>query len=476
MALSLVLEGRGAFHLVHGRSEHALREVPDASIDALVTDPPAGISFMGEEWDAPDTGAEPEEVGALPDRAVFVAALLPVLREALRVLKPGAHGFVWALPRTAHWTGWALEEAGFEVRDSVMHVFGQGFPKSLDVAKAIDKRRDDREEVLVVTRFLRSERERSGKTNAQIDALFGLNGMAGHWTTQESQPEVPNPEQWVKIRELLGFENPEMDALAARLNERKGERGEAWKARPVEGQYDTASAGQKWAASYAGEPEPEAKERRSSEPTREEAKPWRGWGTALKPAHEVWLLVRRPLAARTLLDNVLAHGSGAIHVDACRTPELGGGAGRWPSNLALSHLPECEEGGDCPEGCAVAALDAQTESVSRFFPVFYAPKAARVDKERGARTLGRRSLSDALKKKRANMHPTVKPGSLMRWLVRLITPAGGIVLDPFAGSGSTGVAAMEEGCRFLGVEQAAEHATVARRRVADAAVRAQEGR
>lgn len=105
-----------------------LRQMPDNSIDALVTDPPAGIGFMGKEWDHDKGG-----------RDAWVSWLSGVMRECLRVLKPGAHALVWALPRTSHWTGWALEEAGFEIRDRIAHLFGSGFPKSLDVSKAIDK-------------------------------------------------------------------------------------------------------------------------------------------------------------------------------------------------------------------------------------------------------------------------------------------------------------------------------------------------
>src|SRR5688572_7739294 len=108
-----------SWQLLHGDSRELLKEIPDCSIDAVVTDPPAGISFMGAKWDS-DKGGRKE----------WIAWLASVMQEALRVLKPGAHGLVWALPRTSHWTATALEDAGFELRDVVQHVFLSGFPKS----------------------------------------------------------------------------------------------------------------------------------------------------------------------------------------------------------------------------------------------------------------------------------------------------------------------------------------------------------
>ena len=114
--------------LKQGDCLDVLRKAPDNYADSLVTDPPAGISFMGKDWDDDKGG-----------RDQWVSWLTDVAKECLRVLKPGAHGLVWAIPRTSHWTMSALEDAGFEVRDVITHLFGTGFPKSLDVSKAIDK-------------------------------------------------------------------------------------------------------------------------------------------------------------------------------------------------------------------------------------------------------------------------------------------------------------------------------------------------
>lgn len=136
--------GRGGagWDLIEGDSSVVLKEVPDGIAHAVVTDPPAGIALMGWEWDtASGDGQRGKGVRKPSDRQVFVERLTPIFKEALRILKPGGHALVWALPRTSHWTAWALEEAGFEVRDVVCHFFGTGMPKGTDIAKRIDKMR-----------------------------------------------------------------------------------------------------------------------------------------------------------------------------------------------------------------------------------------------------------------------------------------------------------------------------------------------
>lgn len=356
--------------LLLGDCLERLKELPDCSVDSLVTDPPAGISFMGKDWDSDKGG-----------RAGWVAWMTEVMRECHRVLKPGAHGLVWAIPRTSHWTATALEDAGFEVRDVITHLFGQGFPKSLNIEKA--------------------------------------------------------------------------------------------------------GAGPEWS----------------------------GWGTALKPASEHWILVRKPVSEKNVAANVLKWGTGGINVDGCRIEsgadyhELkvtqGGSdcgvplaprapeprqftpaSGRFPANLVLSHSPHCTED-QCDIECAILALDTQSG--------LSAPKKRRVGK-RGGKGFG---MFDDTKSAQANgvwpadqgggasrffycakispgergegnNHPTVKPQKLMRYLCRLVTPTGGVVLDTFMGSGSTGMAAKSEGFKFIGVERDAEYYKIAKARIANA--------
>jgi site-specific DNA-methyltransferase (adenine-specific) len=386
-----------------------LRTMPDNSVDAVVTDPPAGIAFMGKDWDRDKGG-----------RTAWVAWLTEIMTEARRVLKPGGHALVWALPRTSHWTATALEDAGLEIRDCVVHLFGSGFPKSHDIGKAIDK-----------------------AAGAERDVVG------------------PNPNR-----------------RTGRLSSATYERGNA----AIEAENITA-------------------------PATPDAQRWDGWGTALKPGQEIWWLVRKPLQG-TVAANVLAHGVGGLNVDGCRVegpppkptlqPRIVGSnnnlhkegrlegvmsephpAGRWPTNLVLTHSASCADGGECADDCPAGELDRQsgtssstrnvrkaagtsasngvtlrdgymmhTENVggfndsggaSRFYPVFrYQAKAPARERPK---------LPDG------TAWPTVKPLGLMRWLVRLITPAGGTVLDMFAGTGTTAEACALEGMACVLIER-----------------------
>jgi len=498
-----------------------LRTLPDASVDAVVTDPPyaladlstalvleaiaawirgdrdyvpdGGRGFMGRRWDrfVPPPGA---------------------WGECLRVLKPGGHLLAFAAPRTADLMGLSIRIAGFEIRDSLHWMFGNGFPKSLDVSRAIDARRDDRAAVKRVAAFLKAAVDRAGMSAADLDAAFGFAGsMAGQWLTQADWVLLPRWEQWLKLRELLGF-GDEMDAEVWRLNGRKGTPGNPRTDRVV-------------TASDAGDVyQPVQKVRAPGTPVLEAAARWDGWGTAVKPAHEPIVLARKPLAG-TVAGNVLEHGTGALNIDGCRIAagqdyrdkcasvvgldsnrngdaygewtgvrqDSAHQAGRWPTNVVLSHPPILADGepvGDacadgCVPGCPVADLDRQsgdrrgggrirhgtnaslyeygsprrtpfagysdTGGASRFFPVFrYEAKAPSSERPR---------LPDG------TAHPTVKPVALMRWLVRLVTPPNGVVLDPFAGSGTTGEACIAEGFRAVLIEREEPYAELIKQRL-----------
>lgn len=233
-------------------------------------------------------------------------------REALRVLKPGGHILAFGGSRTYHRLTAGLEDAGFEVRDCLAWLYGSGFPKSLDVSKAIDKRRDDEPEIREVCRFLRRSIEGSPESINLIAGRFGFHPrMVEHWAARDSdsQPTLPTLEQWDQLRDLLGFDDSR-DAEVLRLNLRKGEPGEAWADRPVTGEVE------EWAnrSNYALTSRDGL---RRDLPATPEAAQWQGWGTALKPAHEPIVLARKPLTG-TVAGNVLAHGTGALNVDGCR--------------------------------------------------------------------------------------------------------------------------------------------------------------
>ena len=343
-----------AFTLHHGDCLDVLRGMPDASVDAVVTDPPYGLSFMGKRWDYD-----------VPSVAIW--------SECLRVLKPGGHLLSFGGSRTYHRMAVNVEDAGFEIRDQVMWVYGSGFPKSHNVSKAID---------------------RSGK----------------------STPE---------------------------------------------------------------------------------AQKWDGWGSALKPAHEPIVLARKPLGEKTLAANVLKHGTGAINVDGCRVKSDAGDVSGWSKTGSNASENRAMSGGnydrppkpDNPQGRFPANLIHDgSDEVVELFPgtgdksaarFFYCAKASKSDRDEGLAAFAEQeraffqtgngasgkpsSIGQYVTQR--NIHPTVKPTDLMAYLCRLVTPPGGVVLDPFAGSGSTGKAAIREGFKFIGIEREVEYLAIARARI-----------
>jgi DNA methylase len=386
--------------LLKGDCREQLLKLADNSVDSVVTDPPYELGFMGKAWDASGIAYNAE-----------------VWRECLRVLKPGGHLLAFGGSRTYHRLACAVEDAGFEIRDQIMWIYGSGFPKSLDVSKAIDK-------------SLGAEREVIAR---------GVSGATAIW------------------------------------NETGGESG-----------HDITA------------------------PATPEARQWEGWGTALKPAHEPIVVARKPLEG-TVASNVLEWGTGALNIDACRIPHVSDkdlatsqaknpgredtvssgvyGAdrpqqsvnedGRWPANVILDGSDEVVLGFPMTEGGARPAranvttgydggwgLIAEGDrinygggSASRFF---YCAKAATSERDEGLDELtpsARQTMGsgiggqpDQTIESFRNVHPTVKPLELMRYLIKLVTPKSGLVLDPFLGSGTTACAAILEGCDWVGCE------------------------
>jgi DNA modification methylase len=493
----------------HGDCLNIMRQLPDNSVDSIVTDPPYGLGFMGKAWD-----------DLLPG--------LPWAVECLRVLKPGGHLLAFGGTRTWHRLAVAVEDAGFEIRDSIAWLYGSGFPKSLDVSKAIDKRRDDRADVLRVTTAIRDLRDESGKGNRDLDDLFGFAGMAGHWTSTASQPAVPTVEQWTTLRDVL---NPPawLDAEVWRLNGRKGTPGEAWANADVvrtEDRMNEASG-----VVNVGQGERTSVTRLIKAPATDAAQQWAGWGTALKPAFEPVVVARKPLTG-TVAANVQAWGTGALNIDGCRVgagqdyydktasvvglssghgySDLGGmprtdsghRAGRWPANVVLdgtqadaldqmSGITRSNDPGTThvkAEGWGHAAERRNTGyagdmgGASRFFPVFAdtrdaenlrhlcedvasgeGPNVRDVDEWLSVHPIlptfkyQAKAPSSERPKVDGTAHPTVKPLALMRWLVRLVTPPGGTVLEPFAGSGTTVEACILEHFHCIAIEREADY-------------------
>lgn len=592
--------------VINGDCLEVLKTCPDNYFDSVCTDPPAGVSFLNKKWDSDKGG-----------RDQWIAWLSEIMQEVLRVTKPGGHGFVWALPRTSHWTAMALENAGWECRHQIVHIYGSGFPKSQDVGKFIDRLSGAKREVVGKHRSIQH---------------YGLSTSRG-----------------------------------------------------LQGYCKTVTVG----------------DGNIPAPATDEARQWDGWGTALKPAHEIWWLVRKPLSEPTIARNILKWGTGGLNIDVCRVSradddipgwhksgakgskgylgeetfrihdmspeeiqERCGDKGRWAPDLLLSHGPDCTEAA-CEPDCPVMEIDRQSGSstsgratplrckggiwspgngvpcgpqygdtggASRFFPIFkqessgdrrelknaqvlwkYQAKPSRFEKEAGLEKFewitveitwgnevrkvrllvdtalfrpkviyasdgmeasewsmmlfGNNTMAPSLmgwkyitKTKTSSIiisatlhwlttlltnvstpdancemgsggnlvgdvenlsllvstidakmasllgvenvavpmqvtiipgggvlqrmnpgglsndprwasveakctHPTVKAIALMAWLVKLITPPNGIILDNFAGSGSTGAAAIKNDFRFVGIDESEEYCAIARARI-----------
>jgi DNA modification methylase len=425
--------------LLHGNCLDILPTLPDCSVDSVVTDPPYELGFMGKDWD--NSG---------------IAYRVDLWREVLRVLKPGGYLLAFGGTRTYHRMAVAIEDAGFEIRDSIHWIYGSGFPKSLDVSKAIDKQRYDREDIYKVTAWVRAARDAAGISNRHIDDAFGFAGMAGHWTSTKSQPAVPTLEQVPTLLEVLGVEADDVPEDIRRLlwdlNGKKGQPGENWAKREVIGN-GTSGTTAIWSADGG------MGDFNITAPATDAAKQWEGWGTALKPAHEPIVVARRPLIG-TVAANVLQHGTGALNIDGARvgadtvvtrhTSSAGEHRDRWDGNKptgGVSHHTGRWPANVIFDPDAATELDRQQDGASRFF---YVAKPSKAERNAGG----------------INQHPTVKPVALMRWLVRLVTPPGGTVLEPFAGSGTTLMAATIEGFDAIGIEMTDEYLPIIRGRVA----------
>jgi len=418
----------------NGDCLQVLRTLPDCSVDACVTDPPYGLAFMGKRWDYDVPSSE-------------------VWQEVLRVLKPGGHLLAFAGTRTQHRMAVRIEDAGFEIRDMLAWVYGSGFPKSLDVSKAIDSQDAVKEQQQRRYRFTAWVRS-TGVTSKQIDDATGTN-MGGHYTTAASQPAIMTREHLEACRHLFQSIPQWVEAEA----DIRSIESQTLKSREVVGQkIGTHSKHGSGVGGMAVGVSQVKIAHDITAPATEAAKQWAGWGTALKPALEPITVARAPLSG-TVAENVLQHGTGALNVDGCRvaTDENPSGArrassppiresGTWANDRPPEAFAKVRPGEALGRFPANLIHDGSDEVVG-LFPEDDGESAARFFYCAKADAAERRN----------SKHPTVKPVALMRYLVRLVCPAGGVVLDPFAGSGTTIEAARLEHCRAIGIEREAEY-------------------
>lgn len=304
------------WQLIQGDCLEILRGMTDCSVDAVVTDPPYGLAFMGKRWD-------------------YDVPSVEIWAECLRVLKPGGHLLAFAGTRTQHRMAVRIEDAGFEIRDMIAWVYGSGFPKSLDVSKAIDKQ--DATEARMTRRYRFTEWMVSAcaLTPKQMDAVCETNTMGRHWTDvlpNGKQPDVPTREHFEKLRPHIAVDVP---AWVEQMVDERTVESENFKRREVlvtKKMRDTSEVRIAVTASAADYDASACREVEITSAHTEAARQWQGWGTALKPALEPITVARKPLIG-AVAENVLAHGTGALNIDGCRVPtdeQLRPGSGGIP--------------------------------------------------------------------------------------------------------------------------------------------------
>ena len=440
--------------LYHGDCLDVLPGLERSAIDSVITDPPYGLSFIGKTWDHGVPG--PEFWRAVAD-----------------VCKPGTLMMAFGGTRTFHRLACAIEDAGWEIRDTIMWIYGSGFPKSLDVGKAIDK--SGGKQIGWFGQWLRKWRKETATPMREVAALFpsktgGMTGCVSNW---ELGLNIPSPEQFNLIAATFGLPFESIEQLE----------------REVIGKAPWSNSAKHFTP---GEDHTQRVNLDVTSPATDAAKTWDGWGTALKPAHEPITVAMKALDG-TFAQNALTHGVAGLNVDGCRVgveggtrkagppsykpgstlgASLNGGgvepidAGRWPANVihdgsdeVMAEFAKASESGpdhrSLPPGTGgmwkgfsntpFGPTYPDSGSAARFF---YTAKASPAERGEG------------------NTHPTVKPLALMKYLAKLTrTPASGVVLDPFMGSGTTAIAAHQTGRSFVGIEKDEESFEIARQRI-----------
>jgi DNA modification methylase len=450
------------------------------TIDSCVTDPPYHLTnnngtrspypgqytpigkptqpkggFMGKQWDGGDIAFRPEVWAAV-----------------YRVLKPGAHLLAFGGTRTFHRMVCAIEDAGFEIRDTIAWLYGSGFPKSHDVSKGIDK--SGGTDLSSFKADLKAAVVSSGMSRAAIDAACGFTMRFD--VTADADPigwgvSLPSPEKWKTICAVLGIKENRWAGLVNRV----------WRGRAGACVSDNvAMSGGNYCRTEKGDAVIDA------------AREWQGWGSALKPAMELIVVARKPLSEGTIAANVLRWGTGALNIDKCRVAssaadltEMEGrsgastrglyegnigidetwkpsASGRWPANVIHDGGEEVTQG--FPESEARPGYTKfRGESRNVYGEATRTDGPSHDDDGSAARFFycAKGDADDRL----GSRHPTVKPLDLIQYLVRLVTPKGGLCLDPFAGTGTLGEACIREGMRAVLIEREEEYQGDIRRRM-----------
>jgi site-specific DNA-methyltransferase (adenine-specific) len=425
---------RGENYTVHiGNNLDILPTLPDCSVDSIVTDPPYELGFMGKKWDSSG-----------------IAYNIDLWRECLRVLKPGGHLLSFGGTRTWHRVAVAIEDAGFEVRDSIAWMYGSGFPKSLDISKAIDKAAGvEREKIRVEASEVRNPKASGGGRDGTVGATRPWIEKAlelGYHEKDSNTPATPEAQQWD------GWGTALKPAFEPIVVARKPLIGTV-----AENVLTYGTGGLNIDGSRIGTGEGVVTFDRTKR--KEQGNTYDlGSVTGVKESNQG----RWP--ANVILDEYSAElldEQSGVSKSSKPNPAISYGSGQITNGNSIYSKGLAN---DVPN----VAPYGDTGGASRFF---YVAKASKHDRNEGLEELDPQRHSDRQKddgvggdnprnrtnQARQNFHPTVKPTDLMRYLIKLVTPPNGIVLDPFTGSGSTGKAAILEGFRFIGIEMTEDY-------------------
>ena len=497
------------YKLYNGSMLDMLEVIEPLTIDSIVCDPPYELNFMGKGWDNSGIAFQPD-----------------TWKKCYEVLKPGGYLLAFGGSRTFHRIACAIEDAGFEIRDTIMWLYGSGFPKSMDISKQIDKKpySKEREEI---KKYIQEYINKSDKTRKQIDDECGFTACS---YTRISYREddgwgsaIPNEEKWNIMKKVLGFDDKWDWYIKEAEREVIGKKESGCFNNEEKDRYTIGSS--------------KSLEVDITIPSTDLAKQWQGWGTALKPSFEPIIVARKPFKG-SLVDNVIEYGVGGINIDECRvetTDIRKGGSevigitgfskgkqdiytgGRFPANTILTYdetdfnevcggFPQSKSKGAFPKkinGKSNITFRSDEErenrielndsgSASRYF---YCAKASKKDRDEGLDSFEIKGAKELLNRQensdgaswngkyssgnayagsgapKKNTHPTVKPTELMQYLVRLVSPNGATILDPFNGSGSTGKAVMYENkernknYKYIGIELTDEYLPIAKARI-----------
>jgi DNA modification methylase len=498
------------YKLYQGSMLDMLEVIEPNTIDSVVCDPPYELNFMGKGWDNSGIAFQPD-----------------TWKKCYEVLKPGGYLLAFGGSRTFHRIACAIEDAGFEIRDTIMWIYGSGFPKSMDISKQIDKRPNRSYENLnLFGKKLKEQRELKGYSKNDIDKMMGTNTAYAWWEGRnylgEFKIQLPDKDNYKKLKEILELTD-DMDFIFEEVEREVIGTKKGVGCFTNDEHYTVGGT--------------KANDYDITIPSTDLAKQWQGWGTALKPSFEPIIVARKPFKG-SLVDNIIENGVGGINIDECRVKaeemkpcKRGSGVfsetangkitgwnkddyngdyqpnnlGRFPANTILTYdetdfnevcggFPNTKSqigarGGQGFHNC-LGRPDRERKdgnklsgfndsgSASRYF---YAAKASKKDRDEGldefeevdggSYQFRQDGSLDGKIPVRKNTHPTVKPTTLMQYLVRLVTPNGGTILDPFNGSGSTGKAVMYENkernknYKYIGIELTEEYLPIAKARI-----------